>query len=128
MRSHRPSNPPARRAAQCGVSLIGVLLWGALAAFIFVVGAQVLPSVTEYMEISRAVKKARDNGTTVPEIRNQFSLQQQAGYISSITPADLDITKDQNGEIVVSFAYSKKIPLAGPVSLVIDYEGVAKKR
>ncbi|CAN5220151.1 hypothetical protein BH09PSE6_BH09PSE6_18410 [soil metagenome] len=113
---------------QRGVSLLGVLFWGGLVAFLFVIGAQVLPSVTEYMEISRAVNKARGAGTTVPEIRNAFSLQQQAGYIFAITPADLDITKDQNGEVVVSFAYQKKIPLAGPVSLVIDYEGTARKR
>ena len=38
---------------------------------------------------------------------------------------DLDITQ-VNDDIVVAFAYTKKIPLFGPVSLTIDYAGSSK--
>jgi len=35
---------------------------------------------------------------------------------------DLDISKEQ-GEVVIAFAYSRKIPLFGNVSLCLDFEG-----
>ena len=40
----------------------------------------------------------------------------------SVAPDDLDISKEGN-EIVISFAYPKKIPLFGNVSLLVEFEG-----
>lgn len=108
---------------QRGISLFGVLFWGAILAGLFLIGVQVLPTVTEYREIRHAADRAAAGGSTVPEIRAAFDKQVQAGYISSIGAKDLQITKDANGRVVVGFAYEKKIPLFGPVSLVIDYSG-----
>ena len=121
-------NTQRKLAAQRGVSLLGMLFWGALVAILFVVGAQIVPSYTEYLEVSKAIKSAAKSGTTVAEIRAAFTRQVEAGYISTVTANDLDITKDAKGDIVVSFAYQKKLPLVGPVSLVIDYEGSTKSR
>jgi hypothetical protein len=39
-----------------------------------------------------------------------------------LTGKDLDISS-VNGEVEVSFAYDKKIPLVGPASLLIEYQG-----
>jgi hypothetical protein len=111
------------RSRQRGVSLLAVLFWGAIIAFVFLIGMQVVPSFTEYREIKSATQRAANSGETVGAIRDAFSKQQQAGYISSISPQDLTITKDASGKVVVSFAYQKKLPLFGPVSLVIDYAG-----
>jgi Tfp pilus assembly protein PilE len=113
---------------QRGVSLIGLMFWGALIAIAFVVGAQVVPSYAEYLEISKAIRTASKAGTTVAEIRASFTKQVEAGYITTVSANDLDITKDGKGDIVVSFAYQKKLPLVGPVSLVIDYEGSTRSR
>jgi phosphopantetheinyl transferase (holo-ACP synthase) len=113
------------RNRQQGLSLMAVLFWGAIIAFLFLIGMQVVPSYTEYREIKAATQKAAREGGTVAAIRESFSKQQQAGYISSIAPQDLDITKDASGKVVVSFAYQKKLQLFGPVSLVIDYSGSA---
>lgn len=116
------------RGRQTGVSLIGVLFWGAIIAFAFLIGMQVVPSFTEYREIKQAAERAANGGQTVPEIRSIFDKQAQAGYISTISAKDLEISKDANGKIVVSFAYQKKLPLFGPVSLVIDYAGSSTAR
>jgi hypothetical protein len=61
-------------------------------------------------------------GASVSDIRNSFTRHAMIDQISSITAQDLDISKEGN-EIVLAFAYTKKIPLAGNVSLLIEFEG-----
>jgi len=104
-----------------GISLIGTIFILVILALVAMVALKVVPTVTEYMTIKKAINVAKA-GATVPEIRNSFDKQADVGYVDSITSKDLDIEKTQDG-YEISFAYEKKIPLAGPVSLAIDYEG-----
>jgi hypothetical protein len=46
--------------------------------------------------------------------------------IQAITAQDLDISKD-GGDLVITFSYPKKVPLAGNVSLMFDFAGSSKK-
>jgi hypothetical protein len=111
-------------ARQRGISLIGLLFWAVLIGIVAVVALRVLPTVNEYLTIQRAVNKIASSGaTTVPELRNSFDRQKDIEYsISSISGKDLNITKE-NDRVVVRFAYDKEIELAGPVFLLIKYEG-----
>ncbi len=111
-------------ARQRGISLIGLLFWAVLIGIVAVVALRVLPTVNEYLTIQRAVNKIASSGaTTVPELRNAFDRQKDIEYsISSISGKDLNITKE-NDRVVVRFAYDKEIELAGPVFLLIKYEG-----
>ena len=43
-------------------------------------------------------------------------------YANVLTAADLEITKE-GGELVISFAYTAKVPLFKNASLVFDFEG-----
>ena len=115
----------ARR--QRGITLMGLLFWGAILGFLAVVGMKVLPTVNEFMTIQKAVDKiAKEGGSTVPEIRTAFEKQKEIEYgITSIGSKDLNITKE-NDKVVVSFAYPKEVELFGPVSLLIKYEGRSK--
>jgi hypothetical protein len=72
-----------------------------------------------------AVKKAAASAVTVVDVQRAFDRSAAIDDINSIGPKDLDITKDGDN-FVVSFAYSKKIELVAPVSLVIDYKGSSK--
>jgi len=47
--------------------------------------------------------------------------------VKSVTPDDLDITKE-GGELVISFAYTSKVPLVGNASLVYDFEASSAKQ
>ena len=108
------------KKAQAGVSLLGVVFWLVILGFIFLIGLKVLPTYTEHMEIKKGLNRARDAGATVVAARGAFDMYAAAGYISSVAGKDLVVTK--NGEkVVVAVAYQKKLPLFGPVSLVIDY-------
>lgn len=111
-----------RRSTQRGISFFGLLILGIVLALLAIVGARVLPTATEYMTITKAVKKAAADGDTVPAIRASFDRTASVDYITSIGGKDLEITK--NGDkTVVTFAYDKEIPLAGPAFLLIKYRG-----
>ncbi|MDC8784076.1 DUF4845 domain-containing protein [Roseateles koreensis] len=110
--------------SQRGVSLLGLLFWAVVLAFGGVVLARVFPAVMEYYTLERVVGRiASENPATVPAVREAFTRAQQIEYsIISIGPQDLQISKE-NDKVLISFAYDKEIPLAGPVYLLIKFEG-----
>jgi len=112
------------RKSQSGLSLIGVLLVGSMAAAVVLLGLRLVPVVSEYFGIKRALASvagaANPQTATVPELRNAFSKRAIVDDISSITASDVDITKE-NGRIVMSVDYSRKVPLFSNVSLLIEF-------
>ena len=113
------------RRKQAGFSLFGMLLWGGVIAVLFVVGAQVAPTVIEYMAVRKAAHKAAHEGQTVTDIRSIFDRAAQIDDIKSITGRDLEITKEGDRAVVI-FAWKREIHLAGPAYLVLKYEGRTK--
>jgi hypothetical protein len=110
-----------QRQRQRGLTFFGLLFVGILLAFAGVVVAQVVPTYIEYLAVQKAVKKAAD-GSTVAEVRSLFDKAAQIDDISSISGKDLEIGK-QGDKVVVSFDYSREIPLVGPAYLVMKYSG-----
>ena len=109
---------------QRGVALSGVLVWGFVISLVAVLGMKVVPEYLTYFKIVKDVKAVALNssGKTVPEIRASFAKYMDVDHVSTITPADLDISKEGNS-IVIAFAYEKRIPLFYNVSLLIDFSG-----
>lgn len=114
---------------QRGIGLLGMILGGGLLFFVAVLGMKVLPDVLGYFTVVKNVKAtAHDpglSGSSVSQIRTGYLKRSQVEGGGPISPEELEITKD-GSEIVISFAYSKKISLFGNVSLVIDFEGSSK--
>jgi len=112
------------RKSQSGLSLVGVLLVGSMAAAVVLLGLRLVPVVSEYFGIKRALASvagaANPQTATVPELRNAFAKRAIVDDISSITASDVDITKE-NGRIVMSVDYSRKVPLFSNVSLLIEF-------
>jgi Tfp pilus assembly protein FimT len=114
------------KTKQRGLSLVGLLIVGAMLAFFGVVGAQVVPTLIEYQAITSAMNKVALQGGTVVEVRTNFDKAQQIDDFKAISGKDLDVSK--NGDkVVVSFAYTKEIHLAGPAYLVLKYAGSSAK-
>jgi cytochrome oxidase assembly protein ShyY1 len=113
--------------AERGITLIGLLLWAILIAFVALMLVRAMPTVNEFATIQRAVRKiAREGPVTVPEIRAAFDRQREVEYsIVSITGKDLQVTKE-NDEVVIRFAYDKELEILAPVYLLIKYEGSSK--
>ncbi len=116
-----------RKQRERGISLIGLIIVIAILGVIGLIGAQVLPTYIEYRAIVGAIERAkREGGESAAGIQESFVKSAEVGYISSITARDLQI--ERNGaEFEISFAYEKKIPLVGPASLLMEYEGTTAK-
>lgn len=116
-----------QKQRQRGISLIGLIVLIAILGAIGLLGMQVVPTYLEYRSIQGAIERAKKDGaTSAQEIQNSFNKSAEVGYISAISGRDLLIER-QNGELEISFAYEKKIPLFGPASLLMEYEGTTAK-
>jgi hypothetical protein len=128
--SHRRLTPPSfsSRRRQRGLTLIGLLFWGGIAAVTAVVGMKVFPTVLEYYTVQRVVDRiAAGNPATVPQVRQEFDRATQIEYsIQSIQSADLVVSKDANDKVIIEFAWNKEIDLFGPVYLLIKYQGKSR--
>lgn len=109
---------------QYGFSLSGVMVWGVVLALVAVLGMKVVPSVIEYYTIlknSKAVVAQASQGATVADVKRSFEKFAEIDQLD-FSADQLDITKE-GGQLVISFAYEKRIHLFRNVSLVIDYQG-----
>ena len=113
--------------SQRGLTLIGLLLWAIVVAFVALIVVRVLPTVNEYSTIQRAVQQiAKAAPPTVAQARALFDKQKEVEYsIATISGKDLQVTKE-NDKIVIRFAYDKEVPLFDPVFLLIKYSGEAR--
>ncbi|THF67181.1 DUF4845 domain-containing protein [Pseudothauera nasutitermitis] len=115
---------------QAGLSLISVLILGAVLAFLLLLGFRTVPAVTEYYAIQRILPQLAsegDNGSSITEIRRSFERRAQIDDIRSVTGTDLRIAK-QGGRTVIDVAYSRVVPVAGNVSLLLDFNASSAKR
>ena len=115
---------PRRR--QRGMSFIGVVLTGFILVALAIVGSKAFPIVVENMNIKKAATKAARQGSTVQDVRKIYSMAQAIDDMTSVNPQDLEVTKDTDGKIVVSYAYERDIPLYGPVYLVFRFNDSVK--
>lgn len=113
-----------KRKQQRGLTFIGLLVVGGLLAFTGVVVAQLVPTYIEFMAVEKAAQKA-SAGTTVSEVRSIFDKAAQIDDIRSIAGKDLEVGKEGD-RVVVSFAYSREVHIAGPAYIVMKYEGRSK--
>jgi len=115
----------AARARQRGLSFVSLVLIALIAVAVFAIGGQSVPVFVEYMAIKKAAAKAANDGITVPQVQASFDRAAGIDDISSISGKDLVVTKNNN-RIVVSYSYSREIPLVGPAYLVYRFQGSAQ--
>jgi type II secretory pathway pseudopilin PulG len=112
--------------AQRGVSLVGLIVVLAVIGAVGVFALKVFPTFLEYRSIKGGIAVAKATGGTVREMQQSFDKNADINMVDAITGKDLVFDKD-NGENEISFAYEKRIPIAGNVSLLIDYAGTTAK-
>jgi Tfp pilus assembly protein PilE len=112
--------------AERGVSLSGLIFVLAIIAVLAVFAMKVFPTWAEYRAARDAIVRAKAAGGSVLEMKSVFSKYADINNISTVTVSDLAFSKE-SGETEISFAYEKRIPLAGNVSLLIDYAATTDK-
>jgi hypothetical protein len=114
---------------QRGVSLSGMVALGAIACIFAILAVKILPDVIEFYKIKKNIASTASNasGKMIGEIRVIYSKYAEVDHIRSISPDEVVISRE-GGDIVLSFAYEKRIPLFANVSLLIDFHGVTSAR
>ena len=116
---------------QRGVSLNGLMIGGVIFALVALLAMKALPPWIEYGNLLKAVKGTATDGSlkeaSVSQVRAAFGKRAEMDDIKSVTPQDIQVTKEGN-DLVISFEYSKKVPLFGNTSLVFDFEGSSAKQ
>jgi|WetSurMetagenome_2_1015567.scaffolds.fasta_scaffold239277_1 Tfp pilus assembly protein PilE len=116
-------------AKQRGVSLTGLLVWSVILAVLALLAMKVGPEYLEYGKIKQAVtamKKDAGAMSSVAEARKAFDRRADVDSITAITGNDLDVSKE-GAEVVVSFAYDRRVPLFANVSLLLEFQGSSRE-
>jgi uncharacterized protein DUF4845 len=111
------------RNKQRGVSFLVIFLVFVVVALAAVGVMKIAPAYQEFITAKRAIVAiGAGEGRTgsVNDIRKAFDRRSNVDNITVVTPGELEISKD-GGDVVISFAYEKKIPLFANVSLLIDF-------
>ncbi|QIL71966.1 DUF4845 domain-containing protein [Diaphorobacter sp. HDW4B] len=121
MAMHRISAPRSRQRGLSFISLVFILV---VFVSIGYVATKSLPLLMEWQAVHKAVKKAAGE-TTVDGVRAAFNRAASIDDIRSISGSDLEVTKE-NEKVVVTYEYTKEIPLYGPASLLYRFQGSSK--
>lgn len=116
------------RNRQTGVSITGLLIVFAILIVLALLGMKVGPAVAEFMTAKNFIKtiaQEKRNGT-VAEIRKAWDTKTMIDEVKVMTSNDLEVTKD-GGEVLISFAYKKEVPLFANVGLYIDFAANSKE-
>jgi hypothetical protein len=107
-----------------GVSLSGLIVVLIVLGALALVVIKVTPAFFEYRAIKEAIVKAKAaaGSGSVREIQQAFDRNAGINDVTAIAGRDLVIMRD-GGDTEISFAYEKRVPLAGNVSLLFDFAG-----
>ena len=113
-----------RIGAESGVSLSGLIVVLIVLGALALVVIKVTPAFFEYRAVKNSIVKAKAEAGSgnVREIRQAFDRNAGINDVTAIAGRDLVITRI-GGATEISFAYEKRIPLAGNVSLLFDFAG-----
>ena len=115
------------RNKQTGVSLSGLIVVFVILIFIALLGFKVGPAVAEFYSAKNIIKAiANERKSTVAEVRKAWDQKTMIDEIKTISSSDLEITKD-GGDVVISFAYKKEVPLFANIGLYIDFAASSKE-
>lgn len=111
---------------QRGLSLIGFIFLAAIVAFVMFTAFRCVPAWTEYLSLKKVLQQTANEFSVdaqAPAIRNSFNRRTQIDDLP-VKGSDLDIRKD-NGRITLAVEYQRKVPVAGNMSLLFDFEASA---
>jgi len=116
---------------QRGVTFGGFIIILILLAVAAIFSMRLIPAYMENGKIQKAfdaiVHDPAMQTATVAEIKNSFYKRAIAiDNVDTLTAADIEIGKE-GGTLTLSASYSKKIPLAGNISLLLEFNPSASQ-
>jgi hypothetical protein len=116
------------RDRQYGLSLTALLIGAFVLVVVALLGMKLVPAFIEYQTAKKAIYAIATEGSpTVADVRKSFYNRSVIDDITAVKADELEITKE-GGEIVISFAYRKEVPLGGGIGIYIDFAANTKMR
>lgn len=116
------------KAAACrqrGIGFFGMIMIAAGLIFLTILGMKLIPAYIHSAQIAQIFKTiAHDpsmQGATINEIKESYRKRANINYITDITAEDIDISKG-DGQLILSTSYSVKIPVAGNITLLLEFK------
>jgi hypothetical protein len=113
---------------QRGITFGGFVIGAFLLVIVGIFGLKLIPAYMEDAQIKTVFNEITHDpemkNATAHDIQVSFSKRASINNIKSIKPDEIDIATEQ-GRLVLSANYSVKIPLAGNVSLYLDFNPVS---
>ncbi len=116
---------------QHGFSFTGFIMVAAILVSVAILSMKLIPAYMENAKIQKAfdtiVRDPAMQTASIPEIKDAFYKRANVmDSVSTVTSGDIVISKE-GGALSLSASYSAKIPLAGNVSLVVEFAPSAPK-
>ena len=115
------------RNRQRGLSLMGLIFGAIVLIFVLLLGMKTLPPWLEFYTAKKHITQIaqEQRAGTVGDVRRAWQLKTAIEDVPSVSDKDLEVTKD-GGEIVISFAYRKEVPLFANVGVYMDFAASSK--
>jgi len=116
------------RNKQLGIGLGGLLVGAVIFIALAMIGMKLAPSYLEFASIKKAVVAIAQEkaGGTVADVRKAFDARSAIDAITTVEGKDLEVTKE-GGQLVVTAAYRKEIPLFANLGVYIDFRASSKE-
>jgi hypothetical protein len=115
---------------QYGMGLGGLIMVIATVLFLVVLGMKLVPHYAHNMQIESLFKKIVNDpemqNATVKDIRAAYTKRALIDYINDLAADDVEVSKE-DGHITLSANYFVKIPVAGNVKFLIEFNPSATK-
>lgn len=114
-------------ARQRGLFGLAALGWVVLGACILALVLKLAPGMGEHARLHTLLRGiAAASPASAQAVQEAFDAQRSANRIESLTGRDLVVTREE-GIVVISYAYDRKVELLSDVSLLIRYEGTTRE-
>ncbi len=115
---------------QRGLTFSGFIVGGFVIVLVSILGLRMIPAYMQNATIKNLfVTVANDpemQGASVAQIKMGYIKRASIENISAITVEDIEIAKD-DGSLTLSASYVVKLPLAGNVSLYLEFNPTSAK-
>lgn len=118
-----------RQRQQRGLTILGFLFVAAVVVSVVMIGFRMLPAYIEWYTVQKVMAQTLQDskeGFTTSQFRRAFDLKAGADYIDSVHGGDIEVTKDGN-ELVATASWTRTLHMVGNVSLLLEFEAIAKK-
>ena len=114
------------KAKQAGVTLIGFLIIIIIVGFFAYMAMKLVPSYSEYMGVTKAMKQIADEGTngkSLEDIRRELFFKMNFQYVddATIQPRDITIEREKGGVSNLNVTYDKDVPFIYNIDFLLHF-------